>query len=257
MALSGLLLTLGIVTVLWLWSLYLKDSSIVDIFWGFGFVILVWSYFFWSGNPTPRSFLFSALVTIWGSRLTIHLGLRNIGKGEDYRYQQFRQADGPKYWWTSYFKVFVLQGVIMWGISSFFPLIQQLPFGSWSLFDGIGVLLWSIGFFFEAVGDWQLTKFKSNPENNGKVLQTGLWKYTRHPNYFGDALLWWGFFFFVLNAKQGWYFIFAPAFMTFLLMRVSGVVLLEKKLKASKPEYADYEKRTAAFFPWPSRKDLT
>ena len=254
MVVSGLILIFGIATLLWLFSLWIKDSSIVDIFWGFGFVILVWSYFGWSNSPDPRGWLFTSLVSIWGLRLTIHLAVRNIGKGEDYRYQAFRKAAGDNYWWVSYFKVFLLQGTIMWGISTFFPLVQETPFEGWSIFDGIGLVLWGIGFFFEAVGDWQLRQFKLDPANKGTVLQTGLWKYTRHPNYFGDALLWWGFFFFALNATNGWFYIFAPAIMTFLLMRISGVVLLEKKLKATKPQYQDYIQRTSAFFPMVPKK---
>ena len=248
---QGIVTVLGIVTLLWILSLIVKDSSIVDIFWGSGFVIMVWFYLFSLGNDffTVRNMVFASLVSIWGLRLTIYLGYRNIGKPEDYRYQNFRKEGGKNYWWISYFRVFILQGFILFVISSLFVPAMKIEENIFSIFSYIGIAFWAIGLFFEAVGDWQLMIFKKNPDNKGKVMNKGLWKYTRHPNYFGDALLWWGYFMFALDYQAGFFFFFAPLFMTFLLMRVSGVPMLEAKLKTSRPKYAEYIAKTSAFFP--------
>ena len=242
-------------TLLWLFSLLIKDSSIVDIFWGFGFVITAWFYAYIIGFEKMDiwKYIFLGMVTLWGSRLTIYLGIRNIGKGEDFRYAQWRKENGKNWWWISFLRVFVLQGIILWIVSSaFVPALlaaNELP-----LLNYLGLTLWAIGLFFEAVGDYQLMRFKNNPANKGKVLDTGVWRYTRHPNYFGDALLWWGFFCFVLSYSDGWVFIFSPIFMTFLLLKISGVAMLEKTLKKTKPEYAEYIRKTSAFIPMPPRK---
>jgi len=242
-------------TALWLLSLAIKDSSIIDIYWGFGFVLVILFYLYALGDEFHhlRNYIIAAMVTLWGLRLTIHLGIRNIGKPEDYRYANWRKEHGKNWWWWSFFQVFLLQGVILWIVSS--VLLPALHQGNeFGVLDFIGIGLWAIGFFFEAVGDYQLTKFKKNPSNKGKVMNKGLWKYTRHPNYFGDATLWWGFFFLALGYPNGWYFIFAPLFMTLLLLKVSGVAMLEVKLKKSKPKYAEYIRRTSAFFPMPPKK---
>lgn len=249
---QGLMLILGVLTLLWLLSIAVKDASIVDIFWGIGFVILAWFYFYLTNNQSIRAKVLVGLVTIWGLRLALYLAVRNLGKGEDYRYQVWRKEHGHHFWWVSYFRVFVLQGVLLWIIAV--PLlVAQTHEGTLTLWDWVGVLLWTLGFGFEAIGDWQLRHFKQNPAHKGKVLDTGLWRYTRHPNYFGDALLWWGYFCFALSAG-GWWTFFSPLLMTFLLMRVSGVALLEKTLVTTKPQYRQYMQRTSAFFPRPPRK---
>ena len=253
--LKGLGFIIGALTGLWLVSLAIKDSSIIDIFWGSGFVLMGWFYawsFDWA-NLTPRNILFLSLVSIWGLRLTIYLAFRNLGKGEDYRYVQWREQYGENYWWVSYLRVYVLQGWMLWIISACFvpTLLSDAPLG---LIEYIGVLIWAIGLLFETVGDWQMMRFKNNPENKGKVLNTGLWKYTRHPNYFGDALVWWGFFCFALAHPQGVWFIFCPAFMTFMLMKISGAAMLEVNLKKTKPAYKEYIERTSGFFPWVPKK---
>ena len=249
---QGLVLILGVLTLLWLLSLALKDASIVDVFWGIGFGILAWFYHSQLyAAQSPRSTLLCMLVSIWGLRLGLHIGIRNHGKGEDYRYQAWRREAGGAFWWISYFRVFVLQGVLMWLIAS--PLlIAQTWAGPLHWLDYLGCLLWLLGFGMEALGDWQLTQFRRNPANQGQVLDTGLWRYTRHPNYFGDALLWWGYFCFALTAGGYWY-VFSPLMMTFLLMRVSGVTLLEQKLKTTRPQYRAYIERTSAFFPRPPK----
>ncbi len=236
---------------LWLISLLLKDSSIVDIFWGTGFVITAWFYFFLTPDGfAARKLLIVILTTIWGLRLSIHILLRNWGHGEDYRYQQWRQEAGSNWWWRSFFKVFLLQGALMWIISAPLLAAQSNPNPARLIWlDYLGAILWGIGFFFEAVGDWQLARFRANPDNKGKLLNTGLWRYTRHPNYFGDAAQWWGFYL-IATAAGGYWTIFSPIIMTLLLRRVSGVTMLEKSLKESKPGYKEYVETTNPFIPW-------
>ena len=251
---SGLII-LGLMTLLWLISLALKDSSIVDIFWGTGFVIAFWvTTLLVPGPLTPRIILLGTVATVWGLRLSLYIFLRNAGKGEDFRYAAWRAEAGPSWWWRSFFKVFFLQGFLMWIIA--IPLLAAQTgdtTGSFKCLDYAGVALWLVGFIFEASGDWQLARFKSKPENKGKLLTTGLWSLTRHPNYFGDAAQWWGFYLIAASAGALWT-VFSPIIMTFLLMRVSGVVMLEKTLKDTKPGYEDYIARTSAFFPWLPRK---
>jgi steroid 5-alpha reductase family enzyme len=230
------LVILGLMILLWLLSLMLKNSSIVDIFWGTGFVIVAWATFLLTPEGfMPRKLLLSILVTVWGLRLSLHILRRNWGKPEDFRYQTWRKEAGTAWWWRSLFKVFLLQGILLWIIAT--PLLAaqisaQPDHMTW--LDILALPVWLIGFFFEAVGDWQLARFKANPANKGKVMQTGVWRYTRHPNYFGDAAQWWAYYLIAL-AAGGWWTIFSPILMTTLLMRVSGVTLLEKTLKEDKP----------------------
>jgi steroid 5-alpha reductase family enzyme len=251
----SLAVILGLMTALWLLSLKLRDASIVDIFWGTGFVVTAWLVFWLTpGGALPRKLLISGLVTVWGLRLSFFIFNRNHGKGEDFRYQQWRQEHGSRWWWKSFFNVFLLQGVIMWLVAAPLTAAQaSAQSGSLQALDYIGALVWAFGFYFEAVGDWQLTRFKADPSNRGKLLTSGVWRYTRHPNYFGDAAQWWGFFLIAASAG-GWWTLFSPLLMTFLLVRVSGVAMLEKSLKDSKPGYAEYVRSTSAFIPWPPRK---
>lgn len=253
---GGLAVILIAMTGLWLLSLIIEDASIVDIFWGTGFVIVGWYYFSQADGFDTRKWLIMVLLTIWGLRLTLHLAKRNIGKGEDFRYQKWREQFGQRWWWLSYWRVFVLQGVIMWIVS--LPVlgaqINSQP-AQLTLLDGVAMIIWGIGFIFEAGGDWQLMRFKANPSNKGKVLDTGLWRYTRHPNYFGDAVQWWAFYLFSLAGGVA-LTIISPLIMTYLLMRVSGVAMLEKTLKDTKPQYAEYIRRTSAFFPRPPRESV-
>ena len=244
-----------LVTILWIWSVYLKDVSIVDIFWGLGFVILNIFYVFNSGDLNSRKILLLVLVSIWGLRLSIYLAYRNIGKGEDFRYQEFRRKFGPKrYWWFSYFQAFLLQGALMILISS---TLHGMSFSSQpvtlSSLDYIGIGIWLIGFIFEAGGDYQLMRFKKNTNNKGNVLTTGFWKYTRHPNYFGDAAVWWSYAIFSISAGAYWQII-GSILMTLLIINISGVTLLEKSLKQTKTAYSDYIDKTSSFFPWFQKK---
>ena len=247
---SAGLLILGLMVLLWLVSLAIKNSSIVDIFWGTGFVIIAWFILFSSSEGyLLRKILMVLLVTIWGLRLTIHILVRNWGKPEDFRYQKWRQESGSIWWLKSFFQVFLLQGFLMWIISTPIIAAEISPISPLGFLDYLAVIVWGFGFFFEAAGDSQLTKFKSNPANKGKVLDTGVWRYSRHPNYFGDAFQWWGFYLFALSAGA-WWTVFSPVIMTLLLLKVSGVALLEKSLKENKPQYRDYMEATSAFVPW-------
>jgi steroid 5-alpha reductase family enzyme len=246
---GGIILIISILTGLWLVSLILKDASIIDSFWGLGFIALAWFYHFrLTDNLNIRSLVLCILTTLWGVRLAVHIFTRNHGKGEDYRYQAFRAEHGKNFWWISYFRVFLLQGFLLWIIAVPLLIGQISSENNLQVFDYLGITLWIIGFMFEALGDYQLVQFKKNPENKGKVMDVGLWKYTRHPNYFGDALLWWGYFCFTFSVG-GYWTIFSPILMTFLLMRVSGVALLEQKLVETKPAYKEYVEKTSAFFP--------
>jgi steroid 5-alpha reductase family enzyme len=247
----GLLVVMVMMTILWIVSVFIKNASIVDPFWGMGFVVLAFYYYFQTSGWGTRKIILVVLVCLWGLRLSIYLARRNWGKGEDFRYRQFRQKYGPhRYWWFSFFQVFLLQGILMWLISA--PLLGAQYYtghAKLNMLDILGVLVWLIGIIFEAGGDFQLARFKANPQNKGKVLDTGLWKYTRHPNYFGDSCVWWGYGLICL-AGGSYIPVYGSILMTALIIRVSGVFLLERSLSQTKPEYRDYIKKTNAFFPW-------
>jgi steroid 5-alpha reductase family enzyme len=254
-AITGLVI-LACMLLLWFASLRLRDASIVDSFWGLGFVIAAWSYFALTPDGyLGRKWLVVALVTIWGLRLSVHIFLRNRGKGEDFRYQQWRQEHGARWPLRSLFQVFFLQGFLMWVISN--PLLaaqQAATPDRLTALDLLACLVWLVGFIFEAAGDHQLARFRADPANRGKVLDMGLWRYTRHPNYFGDAAQWWAFGLLALATPGGYWTLYSPLLMTLLLLRVSGVTLLEKSLAETKPAYRDYVRRTSSFFPWFPRR---
>lgn len=244
----------GLMVYLWLVSLRLKDSSIVDPFWGLGFLMSNFIYFAFSHTgAVERKLLLLVLVDLWTLRLSLYLYLRNRGKGEDKRYAAWRKEAGKAWWWRSFFNVFLLQGILMWLLSV--PLLLgQAGQGSLTWLDWLVVFIWLIGFFFESVGDWQLSAFKADTKNKGKVMDRGLWRLTRHPNYFGESLIWWAYGL-IAVATGAWWALFSPLLMTFLLLRVSGVTLLETNLKKAKPGYASYVKHTSAFIPLPPKKD--
>jgi len=245
--LQGGLAILVYVSLIWIISLLKKDAGIMDIFWGLGFIVT--GYFYLSADYShalqPR--LLYSLVLLWGLRLTLHIGVRNLGEAEDARYANWRQQFGAKWWWLSYFRVFILQGMVMWIVSIplLFGLLDKAPL---TVLDWVGILFFAVGFLVEAIGDWQLRSFKKDPSNKGKVLNTGLWGLTRHPNYFGEALLWWGFTLIAIELSTFWILI-SPIIMTWLLIKVSGVAMLDDLLKKTKPDYAEYIENTNAFFP--------
>lgn len=242
-------------TTLWVISVLIKNVSIVDLFWGFGFVVSAIFFYLKTDGYETRKILLLVLVAIWGLRLSIYLAWRNIGKGEDFRYVQFRKQYGEhRYWWISFFQTFLLQGVLMWLISA--PLLGAMYYSgnnSLGFLDFVAIAFWVIGLSFEAGGDFQLARFKSNPDNKGKVLNTGFWRYTRHPNYFGDSSGWWAYGLFCLAA--GSYIpVLGSILMTALIIKVSGVALLEKSLKDTKPQYKEYIEKTSSFIPWFPKK---
>lgn len=257
MTISGIYFFCGAVllcgfSLLWLASLRLKDASIVDIAWGVSFIISAWIYFGLSQEGfLPRKLLVVSLVTIWGLRLSAYIFNRNRGRGEDFRYQNWRNQFGRSWPWRSYVQVFFLQGFLAWIISLPLLAAQYSPTpGTLTVLDWSGAALWLAGFSFETIGDWQLARFRKKSNTPGEILRTGLWKYTRHPNYFGEAVLWWGFGLVALSVPNGWIALASPILMTYLLTRVSGVRMLDNALLERKPGYRAYVQSTSAFIPW-------
>ncbi len=241
--------------IVWALSLPLRDASIADVFWGpgFAFVAIVAASL---SPPSDRATLLVVLTSVWGLRLALHIGTRwRKKKEEDRRYQAMRATWGDRFPVVSLFTVFLLQGGLLWIVS--LPLQAGAALGAdhpLGPFDLAGALLFAVGLAFEAVGDAQLARFLSDPASRGRVMETGLWRYTRHPNYFGDALLWWGLG--LIGAGTGaWWCLAGPALMTFLLVRVSGVSLLEKDISGRRPEYVAYVRRTSPFLPLPPSRD--
>jgi len=249
--LYGLLAILLAGLLTWMISLLKRDVGIVDSLWSLMFLLAATVYLATAPDPGVRATLVILMVAIWAVRLSAYITWRNWGEDEDHRYQEIRARNEPGFAIKSLYLVFALQGVIAWIVS--LPLLLAIhsdsPLG-W--IDALGLVLWAIGMFFEAVGDWQLAGFKANPENRGRVLDSGLWRYTRHPNYFGNACIWWGLSLMAL-AAGGWWALVSPLLMTFLLLKVSGVVLLEKDITERRPAYRDYIRRTNAFFPGPPK----
>jgi steroid 5-alpha reductase family enzyme len=235
---------------LWfIYSLWKKRSDVADVAWGFGFLAVALATFVGGGIAFDRGFLVTALVVVWALRLSLHIFLRNRGKGEDRRYAKWREEWGTWFPIRAFFQVFVLQGALLLVVVVPIVTINIARGGVWTALDVLGILLWLIGFAFETIGDFQLIRFVRNPEHRGKILRTGLWKYTRHPNYFGEVLLWWGIFIIGLSTPLGWIGIVGPLTLTTLILFVSGVPLLEKGM-AGNPEFEIYKKETSMFFPW-------
>ncbi|MEZ6047386.1 MAG: DUF1295 domain-containing protein [Planctomycetaceae bacterium] len=238
----------------WVVSLYKQDVSIIDLVWGSGFVLIAWLTWFWSGERSLIHLLLLICTTIWGVRLRIYLTWRKWGEGEDRRYRAIREKYGSAFTWKSLYLIFGFQALVMLIVS--LPVQvglaadgQALPQGMQQAIAATSFLFWLTGFLFESIGDYQMASFKQNPQNQGKVLDTGLWKYTRHPNYFGDFLVWWGLGFMGVALSGQLWILIGPAVMSLFLMRISGVTLLEKDLQQRKPQYADYVESTSAFFP--------
>lgn len=235
----------------WLLSLPLRNVSIVDSLWSLMFLLAAVVYLAGQSSVGPRAWLVITLVAVWSIRLAAYITWRNHGKGEDFRYRRMRADNDPGFAFKSLYIVFGLQAALAWAIS--LPLLAAIgssaPLG-W--LDAVGAGLWLVGMVFEAGGDWQLARFRRDPASRGKVLDTGLWRYTRHPNYFGDFCVWWGLFLIALSAG-GWWSVAGPLLMSFMLLRVSGVALLEKDIGERRPDYQAYIRRTNAFFPGPPR----
>jgi steroid 5-alpha reductase family enzyme len=251
--LLSLAAVLGLLFLVWCISIPLRDVSIIDPFWGAGFVLVGWIAWSMNSSDSLRVPILTGLTTIWGSRLALFLLWRNWGHGEDRRYQAMRAHQGNRFWWLSLFTVFWLQGIILWFVA--LPIQIAATSGRSATFNWIdvtGITLWCIGQFFEAFGDWQLARFKADPANEGRVMDRGLWRYTRHPNYFGDFCIWWGLYLIAASNGAAWT-IGSPLLMSLLLMKISGVTLLESTITDRRPEYAEYQARTNAFFPGPPK----
>jgi steroid 5-alpha reductase family enzyme len=246
--------TIAAFVVLWLISLPLRNASIVDPFWGMGFLLATVLAAAWSQSLGWRAWLLVALVTIWALRLSGYLLWRNAGHGEDRRYRAMRDHHGERFWWVSLFTVFLLQAAILWVLSLTVTVPILFPVAAeFHWLDAVGLLLWAVGWLFETVGDWQLARFQRQAGNAQRVMDRGLWRYTRHPNYFGECCLWWGLYCIAAAGGAAWT-IFNPILLTVLLLRVSGVSLLEQTITDRRPDYADYKARTSAFIPWPPRE---
>ena len=250
--LTAALVILAVVVVTWLISLALRDASVIDPVWPLGFVAVAITAFIAGDGDEGRRLLLLVLVAVWGLRLSGYLIIRNAGKGEDFRYAAMRRKRGRSFWIISLVSVFMLQGVLMWIVS--LPVqLAAVPDRALGWLAVTGAVIWGIGVAFESIGDWQLARFKANPDSRGKVLDTGLWRYTRHPNYFGDFLVWWGIFLVAAESGPGAWGIAGPLLMTLLLVKVSGAGLLEKDIATRRPGYAEYVRRTSGFMPRPPR----
>lgn len=241
-------------TGVFLIALRVRDNSIVDVAWGGGFLVVVVVAAWCSRLVAGRQILTAVLVSVWALRLLLHIHARNRGRGgEDFRYRHWRETWGRWFVLRSYLQIFMLQGAVMWVVATPILIVglgRGRPLG---LVDGAGAMVWLFGFLFETVGDWQLLRFKRDPANKGEIMTTGLWRFTRHPNYFGEVVIWWGLFLIALGAPHGWWALSSPVMITFLLLRVSGIPMLERKY-AGRADFARYRAVTNAFLPWFPRK---
>lgn len=237
------------VNVWFIISLITKRNDVADIAWGLGFILLTWSSFFIADIKGTRGIMTGILVSLWGIRLAWHIHSRNKGKGEDYRYLAWRNQWGKWFLLRSYLQVFILQGIFLFLIFIPVLLINKSEDTPLIWIDFLGITLWMIGFYFEAVGDAQLVRFKKNILNKGKLLQDGLWSLSRHPNYFGEVLQWWGIGVIALSIQNGWIGLIGPLTINFLILKVSGIPMLEKNMELH-PEFENYKQKTNAFIPW-------
>ena len=224
-----------------------RRNDVADIAWGLGFAFMSWIGFV-SSDYSARSVLVNLLVTIWGMRLSWHIARRNMKKAEDSRYAAWRQ-EWSYFYLRSYMQIFLLQGVLLYLILLPVLFIHTSETASLHLLDAVGVLVWGVGFLFESVGDRQLKNFLTDTANKGKIMDRGLWAYSRHPNYFGEVTQWWGIFLCAVSLPHGYFTIIGPLLITFLILFVSGVPMLEKKY-AGRPDFEAYKKRTSMFIPW-------
>jgi len=230
-------------------AIMLKDNSIVDIAYGVAFIIAASSASLVEGLSHPRIILLYFMVFTWGMRLAVHLFIRHRGRGEDFRYRKWREEWGNTFLLRSFLQIYVLQGAVVLVVSSPFLAVASGPGSRLGILDAAGLFIWTVGLLFEAVGDWQLLRFKKDPANRGRIITTGLWRYTRHPNYFGECTLWWGVYLVALGSPGAWWTIISPLTINFLLLYVSGIPLLEKKYEGN-PEFEEYKKRTSPLVPW-------
>jgi steroid 5-alpha reductase family enzyme len=248
-----LIVTVFIYMSLWfVFSLFKKRNDVADVAWGLGFTLITWTSFLLVGDFNIRGILVGILVTIWGLRLAWHIHIRNRGKTEDYRYLAWRNEWGKWFYLRSYLQVYILQGLLMFLIVFPVLLINNNPGVPLGSLDFFGLVVWIVGFYFEAVGDLELARFIKDPMNKGKLMQSGLWAYTRHPNYFGEVTQWWGIWLIAISVPGGWFGVIGPVTITILILKVSGIPMLEKKM-AENPEFMEYKRRTSVFIPLPRK----
>ena len=243
-----------VMVLVWIWSLRLRDVSIVDVAWGADGALIAVLTFWMAPGADARKLLLTGMVVFWGLRLALHIGLRKRGKGEDFRYAAMREEHGESFPLRSLFTIFLLQAFliwvisapVMWGQHAFHP--QGLTF-----LDYLGLAVFLVGFGTEVLADQQLKAFLSRPDTRGKVMDQGLWRYSRHPNYFGETLIWWGIFLVAAATPWGWVTVFSPILMTWFLLKLSGVPMLEESLAERREGYREYMERTSVLVPWPPK----
>ncbi len=249
------ILNLAAVTIMmfcgWIYSLIKNNVTIADSLWGLGFILVAWINFFSSNGFIYRKILVTTMVTLWGLRLFIYITKRNRGKGEDPRYTEWRKEYGENFKYVSLFKVFLVQALFLWIISLSLQAAgsSETP-DHITLFDVIGLSIWIAGFLIESFADYQLASFLNRPENRGRVMNKKLWRYSRHPNYFGESSMWWGIFIVSLSVPFGYITFISPVVITYTLLRVTGVTLMEEKIFGDNPEYKEYVDKTSSFIPW-------
>ena len=251
---SSALLLLFFMVLLYFIGQAAKDNSIIDIAYGPAYLVAGWGGLLLGGPGEMhfRSLLLLLLVSLWGLRLGVHLAVRHHRRGEDFRYQKFRRDWGKTVVWRSFLQIYLLQGTIVLLIATPVLLTIAAPGPPLGWPDLLGLVIFTTGLLCEAISDYQLLRFKKDPANRGKIIMHGLWRYSRHPNYFGEALLWWGIFLLALAAPHGWYGLIAPLAIAFLLLKVSGIPMLEVKYQ-NDPTFQAYRAKTNAFFPWPRK----
>jgi steroid 5-alpha reductase family enzyme len=247
------IIVFGYMTTLFIIAMIRKDNSVADIAWGPGFIVVSWATLFINGSYNFTQFLTVALITIWGLRLAIRIYRRNRGKGEDPRYRKWREDWGKHFVLRSYLQVFIIQGFVLLLNVTPVMIIMSSTSGAvhWTAYAGLAV--WCVGFSFESIGDWQLDRFLKDPANRGTIIDIGLWRYTRHPNYFGECTMWWGIFVIALGVPWGWVGVIGPIAITSTILFVSGIPMTEKLMEKT-PGWEEYKKKTSALIPWFPKK---
>jgi steroid 5-alpha reductase family enzyme len=235
-------------------ALVKKRNDVADVAWGPGFIVVAVTSLIMAGSFSDRAMIVSSLVIIWGVRLALHIGKRHIGKPEDARYAKWRKEWGKAFLVRSFMQVFMLQGILLIIVAIPIIIINTAPPSPLTILDIAGICIWLLGFTFETVSDWQLSRFLKLSSNRGKIMTTGLWRYSRHPNYFGEVTLWWGISIIALSVPSGWMSIVGPLMITFLILKVSGIPMLEEGFRDNS-DFQQYKQRTSAFIPLPQRKE--
>ncbi|MEO7159877.1 MAG: DUF1295 domain-containing protein [Polaromonas sp.] len=242
---------IAILTPVWLLTLLTRNAGVMDVVYSLAVSLSTMVLLIVDGNYSVRQIVLMVLVAVWSGRLVHHASGTNLGSnGEQQPYAKWRVQFGSRWWWWSYFQVFLLQGGLVWIWMLPIVLAISAKPGPLGTLDVIGIAVWLIGFVFQAGADWQLKRFKANPSNKGKVLQSGLWSLSRHPNYFGEAVMWWGYFAFGLANPYGWLGIIGPIYVTWFMSKGSAAPMLDRHMLKSKVDYAQYVARVPSFFPF-------